>query len=84
MSQYEATRYSVRKAMTELQTKGVIRIEQGRGTFVHDDYMVSYQLGTRPRFTNVLIEDGLTPGQEILDITRVSAASEQAKALAGC
>jgi hypothetical protein len=49
----------------------MIRIEQGRGTFVHGDHLVSYRLGERPQFTNVLLEDHITPGQEILRIRTV-------------
>lgn len=81
MKQFRATRYSIRRALSALQSDGLIRIEQGRGTFVHDGYLVSYRLGERPRFTNVLLENHITPGQEILAIETVSLDGEIARAL---
>ncbi len=81
MAAYGSSRYAVRRALTQLQKDGMIRIEQGRGTFVHDDHLVSYRLGERPRFTNVLIEDQITPGQEILRIKTVPAESSVTDAL---
>src|SRR5215813_5322752 len=76
MKQFRATRYSIRRALSALQSDGLIRIEQGRGTFVHDGYLVSYRLGERPRFTNVLLENQITPGQEILAIETVPLDAE--------
>lgn len=83
MERFGSSRYAVRRALTVLQSDGLVRIEQGRGTFVHDGFLVSYRLGDRPRFTNVLIENRITPGQEILRIDRVPAEAEIAQAL-GC
>lgn len=68
MRKFGATRYAVRRALSALQTSGIIRIEQGRGTFVHDAYLVSYNIGRRARFTDVLIGDNITKVQEILRI----------------
>lgn len=81
MRQFHATRYSVRRALSALQDDGLVRIEQGRGTFVHDGFLVSYRLGERPRFTNVLIENQITPGQEILGIETVSVQGDIAASL---
>jgi GntR family phosphonate transport system transcriptional regulator len=81
MQHFGSSRYSVRRALEELQNDGLVRIEQGRGTFVHDAYLVSYRLGERPRFTNVLIENQITPGQEILHIERIAAEDVVAESL---
>lgn len=81
MQRFASSRYAVRRALTALQNDGLVRVEQGRGTFVHDGFLVSYRLGERPRFTNVLIENQITPGQEILRIQRVPGEPEVAKAL---
>ena len=81
MQQYRSTRYGVRRALEELRNDGLVRIEQGRGTFVHEEYLVSYRLGERPRFTNVLIENQITPGQEILRIERTEAVGVVAESL---
>lgn len=68
MRKLGATRYSVRRALSALQKSGLVRIEQGRGTFVHESYLVSYNIGRRARFTDVLVANNITPGQEILGI----------------
>ncbi|HEY4200612.1 MAG TPA: UTRA domain-containing protein [Devosiaceae bacterium] len=78
MQRLGATRYSVRRALNALQQGGLVRIEQGRGTFVHDAYLVSYNIGRRARFTDVLIANNITPAQEILRIETVTAP-EQAR-----
>jgi GntR family phosphonate transport system transcriptional regulator len=81
MRRFRATRYAVRRALARLQDDGLVRIEQGRGTFVHDGFLVSYRLGDRARFTDVLIESQVTPGQEILRIEQTAAAADVAAAL---
>lgn len=68
MRKFEASRYAVRRALGALQTSGLIRIEQGRGTFVHDTCLVSYNIGRRAQFTDVLITNNVTTAQEILRI----------------
>jgi GntR family phosphonate transport system transcriptional regulator len=73
MRRLGATRYAVRRAMARLQKSGLIRVEQGRGSFVHEGYLVSYRIGHRARFTSSLIEDNVTPGQEILRIQAIPA-----------
>src|SRR5262249_9216517 len=82
MRRFGASRYAVRRALSTLQDQGLIRIEQGRGTFVHDGFLVSYRLSDRARFTNVLIENQITPGQEILSIETVEVDEEIAQSLA--
>lgn len=76
MQRFGATRYAVRRALNALQQDGFIRIEQGRGTFVHEAYLVSYNIGRRARFTDVLIAHNITPGQEIIKIEVVVAPDE--------
>jgi GntR family phosphonate transport system transcriptional regulator len=82
MHRFGASRYAVRRALSSLQEQGLVRIEQGRGTFVHDGFLVSYRLGERARFTNVLIENQITPGQEILSIEIAVPDEEVARSLA--
>lgn len=76
MRRLGASRYAVRRAMTRLQEAGIIRVEQGRGSFVHDGYLVSYKIARRSLFTSLLIENNITPGQEILQIQTVPASDE--------
>lgn len=81
MQRFGVSRYAVRRALSALQSDGLVRIEQGRGTFVHKDYLVSYRLGERARFTNVLIENQITPGQEVLSIQTVALEADVAAPL---
>jgi GntR family phosphonate transport system transcriptional regulator len=76
-----SSRYAIRRALTSLQKDGLIRIEQGRGSFVHQDFLVTYRLGERARFTDVLIQDQITPGTEVLRVTEVPADQAVAAAL---
>ena len=77
-----SSRYAIRRALTSLQKAGLVRIEQGRGTFVHEDYLVTYRLGERARFTAVLIEDQITPASEVLRVAEIAADATVAQALA--
>lgn len=81
MRNYAASRYAIRRALGSLQQDGLVRIEQGRGTFVHENYLVSYRLGDRPRFTNVLLEDQLTPANEVVRIAEMPASPLVAQSL---
>ena len=81
MKSFGASRYAVRRAMTNLQQQGLIRIEQGRGSFVHENYLVSYKIGNRTRFTNILLQNNITPAQEILKIELQRATPDTAAAL---
>ncbi|MFI5012525.1 MAG: phosphonate metabolism transcriptional regulator PhnF [Hyphomicrobiales bacterium] len=81
MATFGSSRYAIRRALDSLQRQGLIRIEQGRGTFVHENYLVSYRLGDRARFTEVLLEDQITPGNEVLGVSRTKATSLVARFL---
>jgi GntR family phosphonate transport system transcriptional regulator len=82
MATYGSSRYAIRRALTSLQKDGLVRIEQGRGTFVHEDFLVTYRLGERARFTAVLLEDQITPASEVLRVSEVAADATVAQALA--
>ncbi len=81
MATYGSSRYATRRALLNLAKEGFLRIEQGRGTFVHEDYLVSYRLGERARFTTVLLEEQVTPGHEVLRIREVPAQATVARGL---
>lgn len=58
-------RHTVRRAMAELESEGLVCVEHGRGTFIQSE-MVRYRLGRRTRFTENLAGIGLEPQSELL------------------
>lgn len=51
---FSANRHTVRRALAVLSEEGVIRAEQGRGTFVNEARRLSYRIGKRTRFSEGL------------------------------
>ncbi len=73
-------RHTVRRAMAELETEGLVCVEQGRGTFIQSE-MVQYRLGRRTRFAENLASIGLEPQAKLLDHRRIAADANTAAAL---
>jgi GntR family phosphonate transport system transcriptional regulator len=51
---YGVNRHTVRSAIAALASEGVLRVEQGRGTFVDRHSRLSYPIGRRTRFSEGL------------------------------
>lgn len=81
MKRFGVARHTVRRAMAELETRGVVRVEQGRGTFVHDKGMIDYRLSERTRFSDVLLGQGREPSGRILREEEVVASEPVREAL---
>ena len=47
---FGVNRHTVRRALEELSRDGLVRVEQGRGTFVAED-VLDYTVGARTRFS---------------------------------
>jgi GntR family phosphonate transport system transcriptional regulator len=62
---YAVNRHTLRRAMAELEQEGLVRIEQGRGTFVQE-HAIAYALGKRTRFSENLQRQGLPAHGELL------------------
>ncbi len=73
MSRFGVGRHTLRQAMAGLETKGLIRIEQGRGTFVNDG-VVHYQISNRTRFSENLARQGKKPLLKVLSIDLCKSA----------
>ncbi|MGF1456451.1 MAG: phosphonate metabolism transcriptional regulator PhnF [Alphaproteobacteria bacterium] len=58
---FSVNRHTLRRAMSSLQDRGLIRVEQGRGTFVQDD-VIDYLVGRRTRFSDNVRRLGRVPG----------------------
>ncbi|NMG05122.1 phosphonate metabolism transcriptional regulator PhnF [Azoarcus taiwanensis] len=77
---YGVNRHTLRRAMAALQEAGLIRVEQGRGTFVQED-VVDYRVGKRTRFSENIASRQRLPSGRLLQAQEVAADTEVAKAL---
>lgn len=71
-ARFAVNRHTVRRAMEELEGKGLLRIEQGRGSFVAED-LLDYSLGPRTRFSEIIRRQNREPGGRILRVAEVPA-----------
>ena len=62
---FGVNRHTVRRALAAMQAKGLLRIEQGRGTFVRET-VVHYPLGRRVRFSESLLKLRRNPARRTL------------------
>ncbi|CCV16295.1 putative DNA-binding transcriptional regulator of phosphonate uptake and biodegradation [Mesorhizobium sp. STM 4661] len=85
---YGVNRHTVRSAIAALVQEGVLRAEQGRGTFVLSRKRLSYPIGTRTRFSaglqgqaserrSVLLEAAVEPAsRRVADALSLARGSE--------
>ena len=62
---FGVNRHTVRRAMAELAEKGLIKVEQGRGTFVREN-VLDYLVGRRTRFSEVVSGQSRAPSGRLL------------------
>ncbi|MCT8998835.1 phosphonate metabolism transcriptional regulator PhnF [Chelativorans intermedius] len=77
---FGVNRHTVRRAVASLQDQGLVRIEQGRGTFVQED-VVDYPLSRRTRFSEIVQRQAKSPSGHCLRIATVPADAQMAEAL---
>ena len=77
---FGVNRHTVRQALSALQDKGLIRIEQGRGTFVVGD-VLDYPLSARTRFSEILSAQSRAPVSRLIRGIEVPAEAAVAQAL---
>jgi GntR family phosphonate transport system transcriptional regulator len=65
-SRFAVNRHTIRRAMGELEQNGLVRIEQGRGTFVQE-HAIDYAIGRRTRFSQNLASQGMRGHIEVLE-----------------
>ncbi|WP_431309695.1 phosphonate metabolism transcriptional regulator PhnF [Bradyrhizobium iriomotense] len=80
MSRTGVGRHTLRQAMATLEAKGLVRIEQGRGTFVHEQ-VLHYQSCRRSRFRENLQQQGREPHYHVVSAEVVGASSKLQNAL---
>ena len=78
MERFGVSRFTVRQALGHLEQRGLVRAEQGRGTFVHKG-VLDYTLSKRTRFSKNLIEQGFEPGGALL-VHEIVQATERVAA----
>lgn len=78
---FGVNRHTVRSAISALVSEGILRAEQGRGTFIVQSNRLTYPISKRTRFSSVLAEQGQRGFSQILSHAIVEADKEVASAL---
>jgi GntR family phosphonate transport system transcriptional regulator len=79
-TRFGVNRHTVRRALAELQSEGLVHARRGSGVFV-TGAPISYRLGPRTRFTQNLAEAGQTGSREILRLETVAGTQRELDAL---
>lgn len=77
---FGVNRHTVRRAVAALAEQGLVRIEQGRGTFVQES-VIDYRVKKRTRFSENVLGDKKEPSGTVLRIAEEPADDAVAKAL---
>jgi GntR family phosphonate transport system transcriptional regulator len=80
-AQFNVNRHTVRRAVAALAEIGLVRVEQGRGTFVNRDGMLDYPIRPRTRFTEVISRQSLSPDARLIRSAVVPAEGRMAEDL---
>jgi len=78
---FQVSRLTLRRAMASLADRGLIRIEQGRGSFAHE-HLIDYALGKRTRFSEIISGQRREPAGRVLGIVTLAATGSVARELA--
>jgi len=79
-AQFGVNRHTVRRAIASLEEKGLLRVEQGRGTFVREQ-VVDYPVRKRTRFRDTVAEQRRVPGGRLVHSATMPADPVVAEAL---
>jgi len=78
---FQVNRHTIRRAMEDLAAQGLVRIEQGRGSFVSEE-VLDYPLGPRTRFSESIRRQNREPAGIMLKIEEIPADLMLSDALA--
>jgi len=79
-ARFGVNRHTLRRAMEALEARGLVSVEQGRGTFVAED-VVDYPLGPRTRFSEIVRAQNREPAGRILRLETAPAPRRVAELL---
>ncbi|MEO0541868.1 MAG: phosphonate metabolism transcriptional regulator PhnF [Cyanobacteria bacterium P01_A01_bin.105] len=79
-AEYSVNRHTLRQAVAVLRQEGVLKVEQGRGTFVAAR-PIRYPIGNRVRYNEALKAQGFVAQSEVIKAVEVEAEGEIATAL---
>lgn len=77
---FGVNRHTVRRAVSALVDRGLVKVEQGRGSFVAE-HVLDYLIGPRTRFSDLVHKQNRHPGGALLFARRVAADAVVAEAL---
>ncbi|MDR6817531.1 GntR family phosphonate transport system transcriptional regulator [Neorhizobium sp. 2083] len=80
MERFGVGRHTIRRAISSLEGRGLVQVEQGRGTFVRDGRL-DYRLSERTRFSQNLLEQGREPLGQAVREEEMRASATVADAL---
>jgi len=78
--QFGANRHTVRRALSSLAVRGLVRMVQGSGTFV-EDFAMDVALGRRTRHSENLLAAGVDGALQVTGRLHLRATAEIARAL---
>lgn len=71
-ARFGVNRHTVRRALEELSRDGLVRVEQGRGTFVAED-VLDYTVEARTRFSEWIRKHNMEPSGQVRQLREVPA-----------
>lgn len=77
---FGVNRHTVRRAVSALADRGLVKVEQGRGSFV-TEHVLDYLIGPRTRFSDLVHKQNRNPGGTLLFARREPADAVVADAL---
>jgi GntR family phosphonate transport system transcriptional regulator len=77
---FGVNRHTVRRALEELSRAGLVRVEQGRGSFVTED-VLDYTVSPRTRFSEWVRRHNMEPSGSLLELREVPADATVAAGL---
>ncbi len=79
-TRFGVNRHTVRRALAALSDAGVIRAEQGRGTFVQEG-LIDYHITRRTRFSDTIRAQDREPDGQSVETNEIAADQRIARAL---